>query len=49
MGMKQKKNIFGIFFSKWPTYKKTEIFKTANSQKNFARISQIGSWVGRID
>ena len=30
-------------FSKWP------FFKIANSQKFFAKISQIGPWVGRID
>ena len=30
-------------------FKKTEIFKIANSQKNFAKISQIGPWVSRID
>ena len=30
-------------FSKWP------FFKIANSQKNFAKISQIGPWVSRID
>ena len=42
MGMKQKKN------SKWPI-QKTEIFKIANSQKIFAKISQIGPWVSRID
>ena len=30
-----------IFFSKWLT-QKTEIFKTANSQKSFAKISGIG-------
>ena len=41
MEMKQKK-------SKWPT-QKTEFFKIANSQKNFAKISQIGPWVSRID
>jgi hypothetical protein len=29
--------------------KNIEIFKIANSQKNFAKISQIGPWVSRID
>ena len=29
--------------------KKTEILKIANSQKNFAKISQIGPWVSRIE
>jgi hypothetical protein len=29
--------------------KKTEIFKIANSQIFFAKISQIGPWVSRID
>ena len=43
MGMKQKKN------SKWPTQKKTAIFKTANSQNFFAKLSWIGSWINSID
>ena len=30
-------------FSIWP------FFKIANSQKNFAKILQIGPWVSRID
>ena len=46
MGMKQKKIQKKI--SKWPT-QKTEIFKIANSQTFFAKISQIGPWVSRID
>ena len=29
--------------------KETEFFKIANSQKFFAKISQIGPWVSRID
>ena len=29
--------------------KKTTFFKIANSQNFFAKISQIGSWVSRID
>ena len=29
--------------------KKTEIFKIANSQIFFTKISQIGPWVSRID
>ena len=29
--------------------KKTTFFKIANSQKIFAKISQIGPWVSRID
>ena len=28
---------------------KYRFFKIANSQKNFAKISQIGPWVSRID
>ena len=38
MGMKHKK-------LKWPT----EIFKTANSQESFTKVSGIGHWVIRID
>jgi hypothetical protein len=38
--MKQKKKKSK---SKWP------FFKIANSQKIFAKISQIGPWVDRID
>ena len=30
--------------SKWPT-QKNEIFKTTNSQKNFAKLSRISPWV----
>ena len=41
MGMKQKK-------SKWLT-QKTEFFNSANSQYFFAKISQIGPWVSRIN
>ena len=29
--------------------KKNEFFKIANSQKMFAKISEIGSWISRID
>ena len=29
--------------------KKTEIFKIANSQKIFMKISHIGPWVSKID
>ena len=47
MGMKQKN--FFFFGKKIQKFKKTEIFKIANSQKNFAKISQIGPWVSRID
>ena len=36
-----------FFFEK--KIKMAEIFKIANSQKNFAKISQIGPWVSRID
>ena len=47
MGMKQD-----FFFenknSKWPT-QKTEIFKTANSQNFFIKISWIGPWISCID
>jgi hypothetical protein len=42
MGMKQKKIQNGRL-------KKTEFFKIANSQNFFAKISQIGPWVSRID
>ena len=35
-------------FSKWPFFKIT-IFKIANSQKNFVKISLIGPWVSRIN
>ena len=31
------------YFSKW------SFFKIANSRKNFAKISQIGPWVNKID
>ena len=41
-GMKQKKNQNGRL-------KKTEIFKIANSQSFFAKITQMGPWVSRID
>ena len=44
---KKKKNLKKeskmAVFQKWP------FFKIANSQKIFAKISQIGSWVSRID
>ena len=42
--MKQKK------VPKWPT-QKMEFFKIANSQKNFAKISEISPWisVGLLD
>ena len=30
-------------------WKKTKIFKIDNSQKKFAKISQNGPWVSRID
>ena len=49
MRMKQKKFFFWrkkfkmADFSKWP------FFKMANSQNFFAKISQIGPWVSRID
>jgi hypothetical protein len=43
MGMKQKKKIQN------GRLKKTEIFKIANSQKIFTKISQIGPWVSKID
>ena len=42
MGMKQKKIQNGRL-------KKTEIFKTANSWKIFAKISWIGPWISSID
>ena len=49
MRMKQKKIFFEekkfkmADFSKWP------FFKIANSRNFFAKISQIGPWVSRID
>ena len=48
MGMKQKKKNL-IFFFKMADTKKTEIFKTTDSQKNFGKITRIGPWVSRID
>jgi hypothetical protein len=49
MGMKQKK--FKKSEKKFQNgrLKKTEFFKIADSQKFFAKISQIGPWVSRID
>jgi hypothetical protein len=49
MGMKQKKRFKKKSKSKWPTRKKTEFFKIANSQNIFVKISWIGPWVSRID
>jgi hypothetical protein len=44
MGTKQKRNFFlKIKNPKWP------IFKIANSQKFFVKISWIGPWVSWID
>ena len=37
------------FFFQNGRLKKTEIFKTANSQKKFSKISGIGAYVSRID
>jgi len=48
MGMKKKFLFFDFFFHNG-RLKETEIFKTANSQKNFVKIVWTGSWVGRID
>jgi hypothetical protein len=47
----EKKNLKKKFEKKIQNgrLKKIEIFKIANSQKNFAKISQIGPWVSRID
>ena len=39
----QKKKFKIADLSKYP------FFKIANSQKNFAKISQIGPWVSKID
>ena len=39
----EEKKIKMADFSKWP------FFKIANSQNFFAKISQIGPWVSRID
>ena len=44
----EAKKSFLIFFQN-DRLKKTEIFKTANSQKIVAKISGIGSWVSRTD
>ena len=44
MGMKQK-HIFYLFFFKIADSKKTEIFKTANSQNLFTKIFEIVPWV----
>jgi len=50
MGIKQ---IFFFFFEKKKIQngrlKKSAFFKIANSQKFFAKISQIRPWVSRID
>jgi hypothetical protein len=47
MGMKQKKKLEKKIQN--GRLKKSSFFKTANSQKNFAKISQIRPWVGRIE
>ena len=49
MRMKQKDYLFFEKKIQNGRLKKTEFFKIANSQKNFAKISQIGPWVSRID
>jgi hypothetical protein len=49
MGMKQKKNTFFEKEIQNGKLKKTEFFKITNSQKNFVKISWLGSWVSRID
>jgi hypothetical protein len=49
MVMKQKKKFVLKKKIQNGRHKKTEIFKIANSQKNFAKISWIGPWVSRID
>ena len=50
MRMKQKKN---FFFeeknSKWPIFQNGRFSKSPILEKNFAKISQIGPWVSRID
>ena len=50
MGMKQKKKKKFEKKIQNGQLKKTTFFKIANSQKKFAKISQIGPWVvGLID
>jgi hypothetical protein len=48
-GDEEKIYIFWYFFFHNGRLKETEIFKTANSQKNFVKIVWTGSWVSRID
>jgi hypothetical protein len=48
MGMKQKKKK-NQKKNQNGRLKKHEIFKTANSQIVFVKISRIGPWVSRID
>ena len=49
-GNEAKKKFCDFFFFQNCRLKKTEIFKTVNSKKEFAKISEIGSWVvGLID
>ena len=49
MRKKQKKNFFSKKKIQNGRLKKTTFFKIAKSQNFFARISQIGPWVSRID
>jgi hypothetical protein len=49
MGMKQKKKKKIEKKNQNGRLKKPEIFKIANTQKNFMKISQIRPWVIRIN
>jgi hypothetical protein len=49
MGMKKNVFFFKNKINQNGRLKKTEIFKIVNSQKIFAKISQIGPWVSWID
>ena len=47
--MKQKEFFFEEKKFEMADFSKSPFFKIANSQKFFAKISQIGPWVSRID
>jgi hypothetical protein len=49
MGIKQKKKKKLEKKIQNGRLKKSSFFKIANSQKNFAKISQMGPWVSRIE
>ena len=48
MEIKEKNNNFQKQNSKWPT-QKSGIFKIANSQYCFVKMSWIGPWVSKIE